>query len=236
MNAAGSITLDTEFRLRSRLWTTTIRGRSRRIARENSDRACKNQPARVGTGDHNGAMETLPPRVQSERLVIRQWVEEDAEALSQAIVESYEHLRPWMSWVDAEKTDDVDAHRARIGRWAEEWKAEGDSFFGIFSGDALVGACGLHRRGTPDSLEIGYWIHPAHTKLGYATEAAAALTQAALNLPDINRVEIHHDKANVTSGRIPPKIGYTFAGELPRDPVAPAEIGIECRWVMSRSD
>jgi RimJ/RimL family protein N-acetyltransferase len=195
-----------------------------------------NQSAQVGAGDHNGAMEKLPSRVQSERLTIRQWEVEDAEALSQAIIDSYEHLRPWMGWVDMDEARDVDGYRARIGRWADGWKAGGDSSFGIFNDDILVGACGLHRRGTTDSLEIGYWVHAGHTGLGYATEAAAAVTRAALDLPGIGRVEIHHDKANVASGRIPPRIGYEFAGEWPRDKVAPAEIGIEWRWVITRSD
>ena len=171
-------------------------------------------------------MGTLPSQIESQRLIVRHWRHQDAEALTQAIIDSYEHLRPWMGWVDLDE--------AR--QWADEWKAGGDSYFGIFKGDILVGACGLHRRGTTDSLEIGYWIHVGHAGLGYATEAAAGLTEAALDIPGINRVEIHHDKANVVSGRIPPRIGYGFAGEWPRDKDAPAEIGIEWRWVITRSD
>lgn len=181
-------------------------------------------------------MTILPARIESERLVIKHWGDDDAETLTQAIIESYEHLRPWMGWVDIESAQDLSETRARFWRWFTDWEGGGDSFFGIFKDAVLVGACGLHRRGTPDSLEIGYWIHASHTRLGYATEAAAALTQAALDLPDVGRVEIHHDKANVASGRIPPRIGYEFAGEWPCDPVAPAEIGVECRWVMTRSD
>ncbi len=178
----------------------------------------------------------LPTRIQSERLVIKHWTMSDTSALSQALIDSYEHLSPWMGWVDPDEAADLDSYRARIGRWYDEWEAGGDSYLGIFADGILVGACGLHRRGTPDSLEIGYWIHAAHTRLGYATEAAAALTRAAFDLPDIERVEIHHDKANVASGRIPPRLGYEFVGEWPRDPVAPAEIGVECRWVMTRPD
>ncbi len=181
-------------------------------------------------------MGRLSSQIESQRLIIRHWRHQDAGALTQAIIDSYEHLRPWMGWVDLDEAQDVDAYRTRIGRWAEEREAEGDSAFGIFNGDILVGACGLHRRGATDSLEIGYWIHVGHTGLGYAIEAAAALTEAALDIPGIERVEIHHDKANVASGRIPPRIGYEFAGEWPRDKSAPAEVGIECRWVMTRSD
>lgn len=178
----------------------------------------------------------LPARIQSERLIIKHWGDDDAEALSQAVVESYEHLRPWMGWVDLDSAQDLDETRARFQRWYTEWEGGGDSFFGIFKDDVLVGSCGLHRRGSPDSLEIGYWIDVRHTRLGYAKEAAAALTEAALNVPDVERVEIHHDKANVASGRIPARLGYELTGEWPQERVAPAEVGIECRWVLTRSE
>lgn len=42
----------------------------------------------------------------------------------------------------------------------------------------------------PGGLETGYWVHQAHTRRGLATAAAAALTDAALALPGIDRVEI----------------------------------------------
>ena len=50
---------------------------------------------------------------------------------------------------------------------------------------------GLHRRIGPAALEIGYWLHPDYPGRGYATKAVSALTEAALSLHHINRVEIH---------------------------------------------
>ena len=61
-------------------------------------------------------------------------------------------------------------------------------------------------------LEIGYWVHPGFTGRGVATAAAAALTEAALALPGIDRVEIHHDILNLASGRVPAKLGYDCVG------------------------
>lgn len=66
---------------------------------------------------------------------------------------------------------------------------------------------------------------------------AAALTEAALGLPGIDRVEIHHDVANVASGRIPAKLGYTRLGERPtRDlwPPAPSDTGTDVIWQTTR--
>jgi ribosomal-protein-serine acetyltransferase len=65
-----------------------------------------------------------------------------------------------------------------------------------------------------------------------ATEAARLLTDAALALPDISHVEIHHDKANAASAGVPRKLGFDPLGEEPDEPEAPADSGIECRWRM----
>ena len=51
-------------------------------------------------------------------------------------------------------------------------------------------------------------------------------------MPDIERVEIHHDKANIASAGVPRSLGYTFAGETLDAVTSPGEVGIDCRWVM----
>jgi RimJ/RimL family protein N-acetyltransferase len=80
-------------------------------------------------------------------------------------------------------------------------------------------------------------VHGDWTGRGIATDAAAALTETALGLPGIDRVEIHHDAANVASGRIPAKLGYTRLSERPaRDlwPPAPSETGTDVIWQITR--
>lgn len=63
------------------------------------------------------------------------------------------------------------------------------------------------------------------------------VSDAALALPGINRVEIYHDAANVASGRIPAKLGYTRLGQRSaRDlwPAAPADSGTDVLWQRTR--
>ena len=93
---------------------------------------------------------------------------------------------------------------------------------------AFIGGAG------PGVLEIGYWVHAGHTRKGFATEIASALTTAAFTVPDIDRVEIHHDKANIASSGIPRRLGFTFADESPNSVLAPGEVGIDCRWMIER--
>jgi len=164
-------------------------------------------------------------------LVLRRWRTADAEAQSQAIAESREHLLPWMPWAGRVT---VEERRTTLARWEREWDTGGDLVYGLFLGPLVAGGFGLHRRIGPTGLEIGYWVHSAHTGRGYATKAAAALTTAAFSLPGITVVEIHHDRANVASEGVPRKLGFTLVEEYPRAAAAPAESGTFRLWRMSR--
>jgi len=176
----------------------------------------------------------LPDLVLRERrTTLRTWSVADAEALGAAIAASIEHLRPWMGWVAAEPQT-VAARRAWILECERDRLAGGSLVLGVFFDGAVAGGCGLHRRLEAGGLEIGYWIHPAVLRRGLATTAGRLLADAAFALPEISFVEIHHDKANVASGGVPRKLGFELVAEEPRQPEAPGEIGIECRWRMER--
>jgi ribosomal-protein-serine acetyltransferase len=174
----------------------------------------------------------LPGRIEGVGgLLLRRWVVADAEALSRAVSESIAHLRPWMAWIREEPVP-IERRRAQIEEWEREWRRGGDVVLGVFLNAEIAGGCGFHRRIAPDGLELGYWIHPAFVRKGLATRVALLLTDAALRLPGVSHVEIHHDKANVASAGVARKLGFEFVGEEPETPEAPAEVGTEWRWRM----
>ncbi|WP_249021154.1 GNAT family N-acetyltransferase [Conexibacter sp. S30A1] len=168
-------------------------------------------------------------------LVLRRWVIDDAPRLAQAVGDSVEHLRPWMPWA-AQEPLALAERRLNIATWEHDWRAGGDLVMGVFVDGAVAGGCGLHHRIGPDGLEIGYWIHPAFLRQGIATAAARLLTNAAFHRPEITRVEIHHDKANLASAGVPRKLGFQLIGEMPDEPQAPGEVGISCEWQITRAD
>ena len=86
------------------------------------------------------------------------------------------------------------------------------------------------RRIGPGGLEIGYWVRTDRTGRGVATEAAGLLTDAALALPDVDHVEIHHDEANAASGRVPAKLGYALVGRDEVERLNPGEVGVSLVW------
>jgi RimJ/RimL family protein N-acetyltransferase len=166
-------------------------------------------------------------------ITLERWAD-DLEQLHEVVSSTIEHLLPWMPWA---RELDRDA-RARFLRESEEgWAAGGRFEYAIRDAQAvLIGGIGLMSRIGPRGLEIGYWVHAAHTRRGVATLAAAGLTQAGLALAEVNHVEIHHDEANVASGRVPARLGFSRMGTFAQKPTAPGEVGVEVRWRLNESD
>jgi RimJ/RimL family protein N-acetyltransferase len=167
-------------------------------------------------------------------LVLRRLVAADAPRLHAAIVESIEHLRPWMPWIQTEPLTVSEREQLICGEFARGWDEETDFAYGIFTGEILVGGCGLHRRIDAGGMEIGYWVHVDHTGRGIATAAVRALCEAAFRLDEITHVEIHHDKANTSSARVPAKLGFTLVREIEDEVAAPGEVGLSCEWRLDR--
>lgn len=177
----------------------------------------------------------LPELVETERLQLRRWHVEDAPLLSAAVEASVDHLRPWMWWA-ADEPVTPRARRDVLTSMMRDWETGGDVTYAVLLGGEVIGSSGLHRRGGPEVLEIGYWIHVAHIGRGYATELAAGLTTAALTVAGVERVEIHHDRNNVRSEAIPKRLGFERVGEQDDGIRAPAEAGISCIWAVDRGD
>jgi RimJ/RimL family protein N-acetyltransferase len=92
--------------------------------------------------------------------------------------------------------------------------------------NGVVGQCGF--TGPPDAdgvVEIAYGIAPEHQGRGYATEAAAALTQYAIGSGKVRIVRAHTLPEANASGRVLTKCGFKRVGEV-MDP----EDGLVWRW------
>ena len=165
---------------------------------------------------------------------LRRWRVEDARVQARAIEESLEHLRPWMPWIEYEPKP-LAAREAMLREWEAERLAGTGEYIAVWLDGELVGSSGLHRRIGPGGVEIGYWIHPRYLRRGLATEVARQLTDRAFADPSVDRVEIHHDRANAASGGVPAKLGFELVSETARPPQSPGEEGVERVWRLSRA-
>jgi ribosomal-protein-serine acetyltransferase len=168
-------------------------------------------------------------------LVIRSWRESDAEALATAVTSNLDHLRPFLPWIAFEPLS-AQQRRELINEWNTAAETGGDLVVGLFVGGHVVGGSGLHNRLGPGGLEIGYWVHRGFTRRGFATSASRALTDTAFARADIDRVEIHHDAANVASRGVPEALGFTLVGQESREIQAPAETGVHLIWRVTRDE
>ena len=165
-----------------------------------------------------------PYRIETERLVVRCWEPRDAAALTEAIDESVEHLSPWMPWVHHEPQT-VDDRVELLRRFRGEFDLGTDFVYGILAPDdvRVVGGSGLHTRVGDAAVEIGYWIRVSETRKGYASEAVAALTQAAFAWCGVDRVEINVDPENEPSLGVPRLLGFVQEATLRRRQLALTE-------------
>ena len=164
-------------------------------------------------------------------VIVRRHRPDDLDAVFQAVTESADHLRPWLPWA-ANYTRQSAAEFLAMA--AKGW-ADGTEFsYAIIDDGALAGGCGLMSRIGPGGLEIGYWVHRSHTRRGLATAASAALVDAALALPGVDRLEIVHDELNTASAGIPRKLGFTQVGRRPLDAPPPAGTGMGIVWRLDR--
>ena len=149
-------------------------------------------------------MKPPPARIETERLVLRRYEEEDIPAFADMLESSREHYAMFIPFF----LEDEPAERVRRSR---RQFLTGESFpYLAFAGDRLVGGCGLLPRIGPGALEIGYHVRAGETGRGYATEMAAALIDVAFDVCGVDRVELHIDPANASSIRVAERLGVPY--------------------------
>ena len=143
--------------------------------------------------------------IETPRLLLRPWREEDAEALwRHASDPQVGPAAGWRAHASAEES-------RRVIR--EVLSAEG--IFAVIlreSGEA-VGSIGLHPTTAPGysgEWELGYWIGRAYWGQGLIPEAAAAVIDAAFAVKSRRRLWCAHFEGNDRSRRVIEKCGFTY--------------------------
>ena len=154
-------------------------------------------------------------RIETERLVVRCYQPSDAQLLADSVLESVEHLKPWMPWAHNEPTP-FEEKLQGVKRFRGRFDLNEDYIYGIFNLEEtkLLGGTGLHTRIGDNQLEIGYWIHKDYINKGLVTESTSALIKVAFEIIHVHRIEIHCDPRNLASASIPRKLGFIHEGTL----------------------
>jgi RimJ/RimL family protein N-acetyltransferase len=146
--------------------------------------------------------------VRTERLVLRPFRPEDAEAVFAGC--QAEDIRGWMAAIPSPYTRE-DA-RQFVTELAPGERAAGRGMpVAVEAGGVLVGASGLHFWPGRLGPEIGYWIAPEARGNGYAAETAHALAEWAFGL-GAPRVHLWVDVDNAPSQAVARRAGFTQEG------------------------
>jgi [ribosomal protein S5]-alanine N-acetyltransferase len=152
----------------------------------------------------------IPLPIETERLWIRPVVPaEDAEPL----YELYGNEEA-MRFVLRPASQDVDEVRDRL-EGIVDWTRSGWGLWALEErqGGRFVGLAGLFPlAGEGPEIELAYHIVPSRWGRGYATEAGAALLEAAWHETDLDHIVAIAIEENRGSTRVMEKLGMTHTG------------------------
>ncbi|MFG2616737.1 GNAT family N-acetyltransferase [Streptomyces sp. NPDC048507] len=151
--------------------------------------------------------------IRTPRLILRRWSDDDLVPLSEI------HADPEvMRWIGDGGALDLDGTAEAIERWEEEWDDEGFGVFAVelLASGELIGAVGLTVPDGPPEVEHGVaavWrLGRPFWGQGYASEAAHATLEFALQDRGLDRVVAVNRSGNDESENVIRKLGMKQDG------------------------
>lgn len=160
-----------------------------------------------------------PAGLAGRRVRLRAFLQEDEEALGEAVEASRELLRRRFSW--ASRAEDPAGFLARGARE----NAAGESLvFGIFEPRTgrLAGVAALRGR---ESARLSAWVRPDRQNRGFGTEAGKLIIDHVFKSRELHRVYARIDPSNRPARRVLKKLGFRYEGCLR------SERRLNGRWV-----
>ncbi|MXY59834.1 MAG: GNAT family N-acetyltransferase [Chloroflexi bacterium] len=153
-------------------------------------------------------------RLETPRLVLREYTEDDAPAVL-AYQSDARYLRyyPW----EGRTLDDAQRFVQQFIDWqAESPRRRFQLAVLLCKSGALIGSCGVRRKPDDDTeADIGFELSPEHWGRGYATEAATAMADFAFRELGVRRLSSWCIAENVASACVLEKLGMSLEGRLP---------------------
>ena len=152
-------------------------------------------------------------RIETERLILRRYVMEDAEDMYNHWASDKE-VTKYLSWPTHPS---VDITRMLIGDWISKYE-DGGYFNWVIelknAGTAIGNISVVNLEEEIDAAEIGYCMSRNYWGQGIMPEALRAVMDYLFDEVGLNRVEAYHDVNNPKSGRVMEKAGMKREGVL----------------------
>jgi len=155
-----------------------------------------------------------PYRLIGDHVYLRAAERGDYEAWAGLRAASRHFLTPWEpNWPpDALSRS---SFRARIARYAEDWRTDQAYNFFIFARDeTLIGGIGLSniRRGVSETASVGYWVGEPFARQGYMTASLPLVVDFAFERLGLHRVEAACLPSNIASRSVLARAGFQQEG------------------------
>ncbi|MCQ2319655.1 MAG: GNAT family N-acetyltransferase [Bacteroidales bacterium] len=148
--------------------------------------------------------------METERLILRPWVETDAEALYKYA--SDPEVGPRAGWPPHQSVEEsreiINGIFSGEGMWAVELKETGEPI-------GCVGYLPSSASNLPiadDEAEVGYWIARPYWNQGICTEAMRAVVDYCFEVKCFTRLWGDYFPENLSSGRVMAKCGFSDTG------------------------
>ena len=174
--------------------------------------------------------------IETERLVLRQYTMEDAEAMFRNWA-SDDEVTKHLTWPTHSS---VEVSRAVLADWTSHYKEPDFYNWAIVlkeNGPEPIGSIavvGINKK--VDSAHMGYCLSRAHWRRGIMAEALTALIGFLFDEVGFNRIEADHDPNNPASGRVMEKSGMHHEGIMRQAGRSNQGIIDVSRWAILRSD
>lgn len=153
-------------------------------------------------------------QLETERLILRKFVEEDAAAMyknwaSDAEVTKY---LMWPAHASLEISQNV------IADWINSYTKNNYYQWAIVPKDGVSGPIGsisvVHMAEKTSMMHIGYCIGKDWWHQGFTSEALKAVMDFLFDEVNVNRIEARHDPRNSNSGKVMQKCKMKYEGTL----------------------
>ncbi|MEW4283331.1 GNAT family N-acetyltransferase [Priestia koreensis] len=152
------------------------------------------------------------PTIETERLVLRELVEQDAPALYDYF--SDKHVLAYYGMEPLQSLHEAKAMIENFNAMVEKKQGMRLAIVEKESGET-IGTCGFHNYAPRHKrAEIGYELAPSHWGKGLATEAVEALVTHLFTTYDLSRIGAVVFIENVASRTLLQKIGFQEEGVL----------------------
>ncbi len=155
-----------------------------------------------------------PFRLTGERVFLRAPERGDYEAWANLRAGSRRFLEPWEPSWPQDALSRL-SFRARVARYAEDWRTDQAYNFFIFARDeTLIGGIGLSnmRRGVSETASLGYWVGEPFARQGHMTAALPLVLDFSFDRLRLHRVEAACLPTNIPSRSLLARAGFHQEG------------------------